>query len=168
MNEFTHGILAVLVPGVIISFFTAYVTVKLSIKQFHSEKWWEEKAKAYSYIIEHLTYIQYYFGEWEARAIKIDSQGTVPVTVSNMDMGRLSKDYWQARKSLSKAAAAGAYIVSDDTAIALLELLEKIDRYYVQDTPSIFGIEDIGKGCESVKECIVKIRGYAKRDLATK
>ena len=35
-----------------LAFFTAYLTVKFSLKKFFTEKWWERKADAYSNIVE--------------------------------------------------------------------------------------------------------------------
>ena len=64
MSEFTQGILVALVPSMIVSIFTAYVTVRLSMRQFYSQRWWEKRAEAYSQIIEHLTFLQFYYGEW--------------------------------------------------------------------------------------------------------
>lgn len=67
MTEFTQGIFIALIPSIIIAIIAIiapFVTVKLSLKLFYSEKWWEKKAEAYSHIVEHLSYLQYYFGEW--------------------------------------------------------------------------------------------------------
>jgi len=63
MSEFARDIFIYLISALIVSIITAYLTVKFSIKQFYSQKWWEKKAEAYSNIIEKLSYLQYYFGE---------------------------------------------------------------------------------------------------------
>ena len=55
MSEITQGILIALIPALVVSIITAYVTVRLSIRQFYSQRWWDKKAEAYSQILEHLS-----------------------------------------------------------------------------------------------------------------
>ena len=100
-----QGIFIALIPGVIVSIITAYVTVQLSMKQFYSQRWWEKKAEAYSHIIEHLSYLQFYFGEWFNEGANIKELG-------DSDKERLSEGYRQARESIAKATAIGAYNTS--------------------------------------------------------
>lgn len=42
----------VLVPGIVVAVVTSLVTVRLSIRRFHAEKWWERKEEAYSNLID--------------------------------------------------------------------------------------------------------------------
>ncbi len=155
MSEFVQGILTALIPAIIVTIITALLTVKLSIRQFYSQRWWEKKAEAYSHIIEHLSYLQYYFGEWF-------SEGIGEKNLSNKDKEKLLEDYRRARESITKAAAIGAYIVSDDTATALANLLHELEK---KEDPTGNWIKDVDRCYGSVKECIAKIREYAKTDL---
>ncbi len=157
MTEFTQGIFTALIPAIIVSIITAYVTVKLSLKQFYSEKWWEKKAVAYSHIIEHLSYLQYYFGEWF-------SEGLYEKKLTDKHKEKLSEGYRQARESITKAAAIGTYIVSDDTVTARVKLLRELEK----EGPRGNWVGDIDRCYGSVKECITKIREYAKVDLLKK
>ena len=157
MTEFTQGIFTALIPAIIIAIIAPYLTVKLSMKQFYSEKWWEKKAEAYSQIIEHLSYLQYYFGEWLNEGVGIRNLG-------GKDTERLSEGYRKARESIAKAAAIGAYIISDDTATALVKLLRELEK----EDPRGNWVGDIDRCHGSVKECITKIREYAKVDLLKK
>ena len=152
MSEFTQDIFTALIPALIVSF-AAYVT----IKQFYSQRWWEKKAEAYSHIIEHLSYLQYYFGEFLNEGIGIRKLG-------EKDTERLSEGYQKARESIAKAAAIGAYIVSDDTATALVKLLRELE----EEDPRGNWLDDIDRCYGSVKECITKIREYARVDLLKK
>ena len=157
MDEFTQGIFTALIPAIIIAIFAPYMTVKWSLKQFYSEKWWEKKAEAYSHTIEHLSYLQYYFGEWY-------SEGLNEKILVDKDKEKLSEGYRQARESITKATAIGTYIVSDDTTTALVTLLRELEK---QD-PMGNWVGDIDRCYGSVKECIKKIREYAKADLLKK
>lgn len=157
MSEFTQGIFTALIPALIVSIITAYATVKLSMKQFYSERWWEKKVEAYSHIIEQLSYLQYYFGEWL-------SEGLHEKNLTDKHKEKLSESYCQAKESITKAAAIGVYIVSDDTATVLAELLRELE----QKDPRGDWVGDIDRCYGSVKECIAKIRKYAKVDLLKK
>ena len=161
MREFIYGIFIGIVPALIVSVLTAYVTVRLSLKQFHSQKWWELKSEAYSRIIEHLSYLQYYFGEW------FDAT-TGDKNLSNKSKEELSTGYRQARESIERAAAIGAYIVSADTATALEELMRELNRK--DSTGEALGDwigepGNVDRCYWLVKECIAKIRECAKSDL---
>ena len=158
MSEFIQGIFVILVPALIVSIVTAHVTVKLAMKQFYSQRWWEQKAAVYSHIIEHLSYLQYYFGEWS-------DEGVGTKKLGDKDKERLLEGYRRAKESITKAAAIGAYIVSDDTATAIAKLLSELER---EEKPEGNWYADIDRWYGSVKECITKIREYAKADLSNK
>lgn len=156
MNEFTQGILTALIPALIVSIITAYITVKLSVRQFYSERWWEKKAEAYSHIIEELSCLQYCF--WERGWAKFEG-----IEFSEPRKTKLQEEYNRAEESIRKAAAIGAYIVSDETATAL----EKVLRELLEEEP-INSSEQLHKCLSSVNTCIAKIRQYAKVDLMRK
>jgi len=156
MTEFTQSIISGLIPAIIVSI-TAYVTIKLSVKQFYSGKWWEKKAEAYSRIIENLSYLQYYFGEWY-------SEGLNEKKLTDKDKEKLSEGSRKTRESITKTAVIGAYVVSDDTATALATLLRELEK----ENPIGDWVGDIDRCYGLVKECIEKIKEYAKADLLKK
>ena len=49
--------------GAITAVIASYVTVRLSLRRFYSEKWWEKKAEAYAAILEALHYMKRCFDE---------------------------------------------------------------------------------------------------------
>jgi len=77
------------------------------------------------------------------------------------DKEKLSECYEKARESIIKAAAIGAYIVSDATVVALTKLLRELEKEDLNGN----WVDDINRNYASVKECIEKIREYAKMDL---
>ena len=146
-----YGFIKTILSALIISIITSYLTVKFSMNQFFSQRMWEKKADAYSCIIEHLSYLQYYFGEWDDEVLGIKK-------LEDKDRKRLYKGYSQAKESITKAAATGAYIVSEDTASALEKFLCELEK----EGP----MPDFDRCYASVKNCIIKIREYAKTDLS--
>jgi hypothetical protein len=57
MPAWTLQFLANLVTSLVISVFTAVLTVQLSLRRFQSERWWERKVDAYTRIIEALHHV---------------------------------------------------------------------------------------------------------------
>lgn len=153
MSAFLENIFPAIIISIVTAI-TAYITIKRSMKQFFPQRWWEKKVEAYSNIIEHLSYLQYYFGEWF-------DEGVGERRLGDEDKERLSKGYRQARESVKKAAAIGAYIVSDNTATALAKLLRELEK----EDPIGDWVGDVDRYYGSVKECIAKIRECAEVDL---
>ena len=52
MPELLVEILKVIVPGLVVAVVTSLITVHLSLRRFHAEKWWEKKEAAYSSLID--------------------------------------------------------------------------------------------------------------------
>ncbi len=50
--ELLVDIVKVVVPGIAIAVVASLVTVHLSLRRFHAEKWWEKKEAAYSSLID--------------------------------------------------------------------------------------------------------------------
>jgi len=46
--------------GLFVAIVTPVITVRLSLKSFVSQRWWERKAEAYSQIMEQLSYSEHY------------------------------------------------------------------------------------------------------------
>ncbi|MFC1975865.1 hypothetical protein ACFLXQ_05665 [Chloroflexota bacterium] len=160
MSEFLQGLLLALIPSLIISILTAYVTVRLSIRQFYSERWWEKKAEAYSSIIEQLSYLQYCLELWFSESIGAR-------ILSKEDKEKVLEEYKRVEQALKKSAAAGAYIVSDDTAITLKEVIRVFDEPGARYDRGNW-LKEMEKDYTVVKDCIVKVREYAKKDLHRK
>ena len=154
MSELVQGILIALIPALAVAIITSYVTVRLSIRQFYSQRWWDKKAEAYSQIMEHLSYLHYYFEAWYDE-IEAD------ITISQERKQELSKGYRQSRESITKAAAIGSYIVSDTTITALRSLLHKFTKSDLEgDLAAV-----VKNNYEAIIECMPIVREEAKKDL---
>ncbi len=157
MSEITQGILIALIPALAVSIIASFVTVRLSLRQFYSRRWWEKRAEAYSEIMEHLSYLQFYFDEW---ADEIHGEKMLSKERKN----ELSDGYRQSRESIVRATAIGAYIVSDTTTTALATLLSELRK---EDPSGDWGADN-DRCYTAVKQCIVIIRGDAKTALLGK
>ena len=52
-----------LIPGIIIACLASILTVRLAIRRFHEEKWWEKKQEMYSRLLEILHHLKKYASE---------------------------------------------------------------------------------------------------------
>ena len=109
-----------LLGALVIAVVASWVTVRLSLRSFLSQRWWEMKADAYSQIMEQLSHLEYY----EARYLEAMENFGDP----SAERHKLAaEESAEASRALRKAAAIGALIISEKAADALDELYEPQD-----------------------------------------
>ena len=157
MNEILQRILIPLFPALVASIITAIVTVKLSMKQFYSQRWWERKADIYSKLIERLSYLKYYYSD--------DIDFILGARTPPGDGKASFEAQQQSIIFLEGIVAMGEYLISKETADALSELLLKIRE--IQPSPGDHEreLEILHNNIASLKHCIERIKDYAKDDL---
>ncbi len=103
--------------GAIIAVIASYITVRLSLRRFYSEKWWEKKAEAYSAILEALHYMKRSFDEdLEADMLKRE--------IPEDRKEQLRQKYREADDELKKRIDIGQFVLSDE-AVAELSTFQK-------------------------------------------
>jgi hypothetical protein len=155
MIEILKNIIQIIIPGLIISIITAFLTVKLSIKQFTSQRWWEKKVESYSKIIENLSNLQFCFEEWLSYAYNEKELGKEAIE-------KLNKNHEQAREKIKLISAIGAFAISKEASGVLSELVSEIDKPEYEDT----WVEQLESDLGNIKKRIVKIVELAKVDLS--
>ena len=154
MPQWLITALSTILPSLFVAVCTAYITVRLSLRQFHAQWWWERKAEAYSRIVEALHHgIEYC-------SAKTDETMTGQ-EISEEREKQLREEYGRATCELRKALGIGAYIISDEVAKALarLEAPPQLDP----DEASFFELYDAD--CAAYKEALAEVRRLAKKDL---
>jgi len=154
MDELVKGILIGLIPALVVSVTTAIITVRLSLSQFHSQRWWEKRAEAYSQIMEQLSYLIYYHQEWIDEDLGLSK-------MSGDKKLELQKRYNKIREDLTRVAAMGSYIVSANTSAAVEDLLKEFNK---TDNEPDFG-NMLGNRYTAVQKCIGIVRDDAKNSL---
>ncbi len=154
MSDILKGIFIALIPALLVSIVTAIITVKLSVRQFRSQRWWERKADTYSRIIEYLSSLQYCYGEWIKEEMTGYKEGKIR-------MQKISETYNIALEGFIKECNASAYIISEK---AHMEL-EKLRKEVEWEERTIDWFEDIETRYDMVKSTIGELRGHAKADL---
>jgi hypothetical protein len=154
MDELLKGILIGLIPALVVSLATALITVRLSLRQFHSQRWWEKRNEAYSQIMEQLSYLVYYYNEWIDEDLGLTEK-------SEQEKFGLYTKYSKIREDLTRVAAMGSYIVAPTTSEALAKMLIEF-RKTEYDTNFGAIVSDRYK---LVQECIEIVRRDAKQSL---
>jgi hypothetical protein len=105
MTQWLTSSLTSIAPSLVVAVFTAIFTVRLSLRRFRAERWWERKADAYSRIVEALHNAMEY-----CEAMSDESLTRVEISAGRK--AQLIQDYRQATLELRKATGVGAYIIS--------------------------------------------------------
>ncbi len=101
--------------GAITAVIASYITVRLSLRRFYSEKWWEKKAEAYSAILEALHYMKRSFDEdLEADMLRRE--------IPEDRKEQLRQKYREADDELKKRIDIGQFVLSDEAALTKGEL----------------------------------------------
>ena len=143
-----------LAVGLALVSYTAKVTVRRSMREFYSQKWWEKKEGAYFHIVEQLLLMEYSLDVWTR---DLELPGSVSLAAS--EKKKLNERYSKAVMQVKMAAAAGAFIVSDDTAKSLSALVRSLE----EREENLF--EEIESHWVSVRQCIEEVGKQAELEL---
>lgn len=157
MDPVTQTILSIL-GALFVSAFTSFITVRLALKQFYSQKWWERKANAYSTIIEALYHVQNDLGSTFDDAIG-------EIRLSEDRAKALGEESKKGYAEIYKAENIGAFVISKEAAECLTRLRKQLDS---EDHASKSWEENLNDDFSAVKNCLEEFRYYAKRDLHVK
>jgi len=155
MTEIWKPILTALIPGLILSGITAYITVRLSLKQFAKQRLWEKKVEIYSKILEQLSNIQYYY------ETKLNKETGHTYLRNTEDEKFQYKKLVQTVESLIKTQAISLFIISTESNNYLKKLINDLE---IEDPEG--GWTDCDARYKSVTECIDAIINSAKNDTA--
>lgn len=155
MTGFKDVMSIVSVAITLIGIFVApWLAVRMSLKQFRSTRWWEKKAEAYSNIMEHLTTLQFALGAWcdESSHLRDFSKSEKEI---------LNKKFGEATEVIEKAAAAGAYMISNEASNALTTCIGKLHK---TDSRGDW-LSDLDRHYSAIKGCISEMTRYSRIDL---
>lgn len=143
-----------LVSGVPVAILTSWLTVKMSLSRFRSEKWFERRLDAYTKVIEALHFMNH-CTETEMRA---EMQGH---EIDKDAKAELLSNYSKGRSELRRLTDMGALMFSID-AVALLDTLNN-ELFAASDAPSYW--EHLDAENDAISKCLSELRPIAKRDL---
>jgi len=154
MNELTKGILIALVPAIVVSVLTSYITVRLSLKQFYSQRWWDKKEVEYTQIMRELARLKLCFSGWYADLF-------YHKVMTKQDSEKLTETYKKASKSLARISAVGTFVISEKAVDALGDLLAQFEEEEPRGDP----YAALERDYKAVEQCIRKVNQCARKDL---
>ena len=143
-----------IVSGVVIAILTSYVTVRLSLWQFRSERWWERKVELYSDVLEALYRIRSHAANF----------------VDGVDM-KTEELSLEGRKEVERAISVGTLLMSEEAVTYLREFQRESRNIMINakssesDARDQRGLEYAREELKETDSCLEKIRVCAKKDL---
>lgn len=154
MEDTIFDIAKVLIPGLLLSIFTAIVTVRLSLRRFCSERLWERKMDSYTSIFEALYKLKRYYQK--KRDIDLNER------ILKKDKALLLEQQWDdVDMEVSKAEDIGSFVICQE-AIDCLKEYRKHYRLSIED----YEISDVAsQEITYLNACINSLKSIAQRDL---
>jgi hypothetical protein len=157
MPAWILDIVKALIPGIIIAALASFLTVRLAIRRFHEEKWWEKKQEIYSRLLETLHHLKNYAAEhYEGQCD--------PNYITDEKRKELERDWKKFSREFAKLLDLASFHLSSE-AVAVLDEYEK-KKAEARKSDDIF--EWIDGDLAAVSECLEKLKKAAKRDLEVK
>ncbi|MFV2044779.1 MAG: hypothetical protein ACC700_16285 [Anaerolineales bacterium] len=147
-------LLVAILPGMLVAVVASIITVRLSLRQFYSERWWERKATAYTEIIESLfrmkTYIES-LRDAEERGRELPEEAKQELRIQAAE----------GKERIFRAAAIGAFTISEDAADSLNRLRSELER----ELPEGSFFDQLENHADLLSRYLQKLRSIAKSDL---
>lgn len=147
----------VVVPGIVVAVITSIVTVRLSIRRFHAEKWWERREAAYSNLID----IIYSFKDYTTKHLAHEEDP------ANFRTGE--KEVWEIEwrefnKRYARARGLASMHLSKD-AISVLNIYED-EKAHASRSGDVYVWMDAD--LQACTKCLEAFITVAKADLGVK
>lgn len=144
-----------IVRSAIIIIATSWITVRLALRRFYTEKWWERKAQAYSEIIGSLAKMRICFDKWEDEELRYKE-------IRAEARKKVNEEYTNAKRVIEDTVAVGSFIVSEEAVEILSLFLKELQKEDIQGNL----LNDLDRHHGEVIKCIARLREIAKRELS--
>jgi hypothetical protein len=150
---FLDAIAQVLLPGMAIAVLSAWITVRLAIRRFHQERWWEKKESAYSSLLEVLHRFNRY------ASLHYDRQFMDQET-SDEDKATLEAEWQKTNREYERLRDLASLHLSEN-AMSILDEYDKRKRE-ARNEDFFKWIED---DLAAATNCLEQLKRAAKEDL---
>lgn len=138
----------------------ALITVKISLRKFRTEKWWEKKAETYSSVIDALHKLKNYCQQKLVAEYRPSSYGEN--NLSKEREGELYNQYKQAHQEVIRAIDVGSFIISE----AALKVLSVYQNRPEPDWDTGWLGNIIAQDFKYIATCLEDFKKEAKKDLS--
>jgi hypothetical protein len=128
------------------------LAVRLSLKQFHSQKSWEHKVEAYNKVMGHLAILKHSIRLFHETGIRI-------IEISPERLQTLNSDYNNARQELERDSIAATLIIDCDTRKAINELINTLE------TSNADWLTENELHWDAIDKCISAIEAHSAKAL---
>ena len=138
--------------AVTVAIATALVSVRLSVRQFQTQHWWERKAEVYSNLIESLTSLKLSLELWLSELYgerQLNEEKRLSV----------EEQYRVGAEIVRRVAAQGAFIASEEVVETVKKVVAALE-FRSQDL-----VEEMEHSSVAVNEALDRIRVQARKDL---
>lgn len=133
---------------------SAFLGARLALQRFYRERWWERKVEAYTRLIE-AVWVLHAEADGHVRRYVMEQEGAEPFHSGDRRVLR------EARAEVEKAAAVGAFFISDEAASIVVDL----SRAFAEATPDS-SFDALHAEVSATREALSMLREAARRDLA--
>jgi hypothetical protein len=140
--------------SIVVAVVTASLTVRLALRRFYAEKWWERKSAAYAAIIEALHHVRNHADTnlaFEMRGREVPEQGDRLLTE------RLQDGMAELRKQLDM----GSFVISDRAVALVSKLMQELEA----STHTTQWVEHLELRLSALDSCLIEMRNAARADL---
>lgn len=158
MNPWLSALLS-LASALIVAVVTSVLTVRLALRRFYSEKWWERKAAAYAAIIESMHHVR----EHADTHLAHESPGRLPMPPDGEE--KLKKELQDAMADLRKHRDVGSFLISDQATTALNALFQELEKSAQTGIQRTY-FEYLDYRVGALDQSLTEMRGIAREDLS--
>lgn len=140
--------------AVLVAIITSIITVRLALRRFYSEKWWEKKSSAYSEIIKSLHHVREHADtnlQFSLLSKELPEEGDK----------RLTQEMQEAIAQLRLHRDLNTFIISDKAVELLNQLFTELDA----STKTNFWQEHLEMKLIAVDKCLLEMSHIARREL---
>ena len=157
MPDWILDIVKVVLPGLVIAIVTSIITVRLSLRRFYAEKWWEKKHQAYAQLLEALHHLKKYALE------HLDAE-ELHQEIPERKKKELEKNWKIFSHEFDKLYDLASFQLSSKA----VEILDEYDKKKKDAENSDSLYEWIDSDAAAAIECLKKLSAEAKSDLKIK
>jgi hypothetical protein len=152
-----QGFALALIPALVVSVVSAVVTVRLAIRQFYSQRWWERRAETYTAIVESLSRMA------DCLRAFMDYEMAGPYSREKDDLKELWSEFRTARRAIQRFTWQSSFIVSESVAADLQKVTTELEKEYYPNDPPLTELEAYS---EAVRVALEAIIPHARADLS--
>ncbi len=141
--------------ALIVAVVSTILTVRLALRRFYSEKWWERKSAAYTAILESMHHLREH-ADTNLAALVSD------VGLPSVGEKLLEQNVQSATAELRKQRDVGSFVISQEAVSVLNQLFSDLDK----STETRDWVDNLHLRLRAVDKYLPEVRRIARQDLS--